>query len=227
MSGIELALPKGRLLAGVEARLNAAGLALERGHDGSDRCYAVKTNLPGVSGMIVKVRAIPQLLALGSFSLGFCGRDLIADSSHATDLVPLFDLGLNPVRIVVAVHESQATVLDQRPNRPLVIATEYEGLAAVWALNRKLPAIIVNTYGSTEGYAPAKADIVFDCVETGDTMRANGLVIVEELLHSSTWIVAGQSAAQRPEVRELAHRLAVVSVPPMAARQPPTAIRRG
>jgi ATP phosphoribosyltransferase len=94
----------------------------------------------------------------------------------------------------------------------VVIATEYEGLAAQWALSRGLPAIVVNTYGSTEGYAPRKADIVFDCVETGDTMRANGLVVLEELMESSTWVVVAKSSLSRKDVNavvELLKRTAI------------------
>ena len=201
---MEIAVPKGRLLAGVQDILKEAGIEMYRK---SDRCYTFTTNVPGLTGMVVKPRAIPQLLALGSFDFGFCGRDLVWDSPHRLDLASTLDLGLNPVRIVVAVHESQADILVNRPTRPVVIATEYEVIAAEWALERRLPAIIVNTYGSTEGYAPRKADIVLDCVETGDTMRANGLVILEDLFGSTTLTCTTIQKLCDPDVEDLNRRL--------------------
>src|SRR3989339_508905 len=104
----------------------------------------------------------------------------------------IYDLGLNPVRLMVAVHESQKGILDYPPERPLIIATEYESLAARWAFEKGLSHITVQTHGSTEAYAPEHADIIFDCVETGVTMKANNLVIVDEILDSTTHLVANK-----------------------------------
>jgi ATP phosphoribosyltransferase len=113
---------------------------------------------------------------------------------------------------MVAVHESQRDILINPPRRPLVIATEYCNLARDWAMQRNLAAIIVNTFGSTEGYAPEDADIVLDCVETGLTMTANGLVIVDTLLQSTTWLFANRDAYEQPEVKVWAERLTRHSV---------------
>lgn len=199
---MRIAFPKGRLLNGVMQWLHPRMPFLPP----DDRCYDVAFTKAGVRGKIVKARAIPQLLALGNFQLGFCGHDLLTEYGNP-ELKVIRDLGLNRVRIVVAVPEHSTGLLENPPKRPVVIATEYEQLAAQWAMQRSLAHIILQTFGSTEGYAPEDADIVFDCVETGDTLRANGLVIIDEILQSSTCLVAHRSVLTAPDYQVLIKQL--------------------
>jgi ATP phosphoribosyltransferase len=188
---MKLALPKGRLFEGVIAWLADRGVTFDFKND---RDYSPQCSDPATRPRVRKVRAIPQLLSYGIFDAGFCGLDLLEEGSCYKEVWPVLDLGLNPVKLVVAIHESQAGILEAPPPRPLVIASEYENIAHQWAWKRGLAHILVNTYGSTEGYAPEDADIVFDCVETGATMEANGLVVVETVMDSSTWLVANKEA---------------------------------
>src|SRR4029450_13195033 len=91
--------------------------------------------------------------------------------------------------------------------RPLLIATEYVRLADEWALKKNLAHITVQSYGSTEAFAPEDADVVFDNCETGRTIEANGLVIVERLMRSTTYLVASkfalEDAALAAKIQEL------------------------
>ena len=201
-----MCLPKGRLLVGVSEFLKQAGVTFAAA---SDRCYQLTPNDPTVAeAMIVKARAVPQLVALGEFDLGFCGLDLVRDSEYRDDLLTVLDLGLNPVRIIVAAHVSQADLLTNRPHRPVRIASEYARLTAEWAMDRRLPHVPYMTHGSTEGFAPLHADLILDCVETGDTLRANGLVILEELFRSTTHAVVNRKSVLVDEVRALTVLLA-------------------
>lgn len=211
MNPVRVALPKGRLLEGVEQVLQRAGL---RFTFASDRGYTGQANEPGLTAKLIKARAVPLMVALGNFQLGFCGLDLVREADYE-QVVPLLDLGLNPVTLVVAVPASRADVLQNPPRRPLLIATEYERLADAWALQRGLAHITVQTHGSTEAYAPDDADVVLDCVETGRTMEANDLVQVERLVRSSTHLVANRMALDDPgsgaRMRQLCARLAEVA----------------
>ena len=189
---MRFALPKGRLLTGVTELLARAGLTF---HFESDRDYSGEGSLPGMSGKLIKARAVPQMVALGNFELGFCGLDLVKESDYE-QVVPLLDLGLNGVLIVVAVPQDRADILENPPRRPLLIATEYERLADAWALKHGLAHITIQTHGSTEAYVPEDADIIVECVETGRTLEANGLVAVEELFPSTTHLVANRTALQ-------------------------------
>jgi ATP phosphoribosyltransferase len=96
------------------------------------------------------------------------------------------------VRIVVAANDKD--VIRAFPRRPLVIATEYPCIASRWAMGENLAHIILQTYGSTEGYVPGSADLAIDCIDTGDTMRANGLVEIAEITRSSTHLIVNRLA---------------------------------
>jgi ATP phosphoribosyltransferase len=108
------------------------------------------------------------------------------------------DLGLNRVRIVVATPAAKAGILDAPPPRPLVVATEYPNVAERWMMARGLAHVVLRSHGSTEAYLPDIADVIIDCVETGATLAANGLVGVEELFDSSTWVVVHRDVLARP-----------------------------
>jgi len=204
---MRLAIPKGRLMSGVLDRLTRAELELSFA---GDRDYRPRCNDPRVTARLFKPRAIPQLVAMGRYDAGFCGLDLVLESGYE-QVLPLADLGLNAVELVVAVPRGLAGLLKSPPKRPVVIATEYPMLASRWALEHNLAAIVLQTWGSTEAYAPDDADVVLDCVETGRTLEANGLVVLERLARSTTWFVVEKRALDDPErgptLRELATRL--------------------
>lgn len=204
---MRLALCKGRLLPGVLTLLEEAGIRF--GFAG-DRDYRPTCDGAELEAKILKVRAIPQLVALGRFSVGFCGLDLVQEAAYE-HVVPILDLRLNPVELVVAVREGQERLLEDPPKRPLLVATEYERTADRWATRHNLAHITIQTWGSTEAYAPEDADVVFDCRETGSTLAANGLVVLESLVRSTTWLIADRRALddpeRRPAIEDLRRRL--------------------
>lgn len=192
---MNLALPKGRLLDGVLARLAAAGYVLTA----EPRSYTV--TCPGIDGVLLKPRAIAQLVALGFVEAGFAGRDILLDSIYE-NLVELADTGLNRVRIVAAAKDPR--LLEQPPARPLVVATEFAQLTDRWLTDRGLSHIVLHSGGSTEAYAGRYADLVVDVVETGETLRANGLTILHEFCESSTVLFTRQELANRDDLLALA-----------------------
>ena len=199
---MRLAIPKGHLFAGVLGILGKAGITF----DIPKRNYKPTCSEPDIQAKLVVARAVPLLIGLGQFQAGFCGRDLLYEAQDEK-LVSLLDLGLNPVHLVVAQNRSGQDFLKNLPDRPLVIATEYERSASDWAFRRGLAHIIIQTWGSTEGYLPEDADLIVDCVETGLTLEANNLAVVEELCDSTTQFVTRRDFAELPEVQSLANRL--------------------
>lgn len=200
---VRIALPKGRLLENVLKLLTNAGVIFTFK---SDRDYNPVTNDKEILAKVVKVRAIPQLLALGQFTVGFAGLDLVKEAGYK-EIKPLLDLKLNPVRLVVAVHKQQKDILLHPPKRPLLIATEYENIAHDWAMKHNLAHIIIQTWGSTEAFTPDDADIVFDNIDTGRTMEANNLVVIDEIMHSSTYLVVNAEAYGRKDLRNKVDQL--------------------
>jgi ATP phosphoribosyltransferase len=178
--------------AGVFNLLAAAGIELHVGQRG----YRPVLSEPGFEVKLLKPQNIVEMLAAGTRDVGFAGADWVAEQQ--ADLVELLDTGLDPVRIVAAAAES---LLDDGalPQRRLVVASEYERLARSWIEERGLDAIFVRSYGATEVFPPEDADVIVDNTATGETLAANGLAIVDQLMISSTRLYASQRAVAEPE----------------------------
>jgi ATP phosphoribosyltransferase len=151
------------------------------------RGYRPTLSLDGFETKILKPQNIVEMLHAGSRDLGFAGADWVAEKG--VELVELVDTGLDPVRIVAAADGSFLED-GKLPSRPFVVATEYERLTRGWLERRELRATVVRSYGATEVFPPEDADCVVDNTATGATLKANGLVIVDEVLRSSTRLYA-------------------------------------
>ena len=184
---VALALPKGRMQAGVLRLLEDAGLPVKVG----SRVYRPRFGLEGYECKLLKPQNIVEMLHAGSRDLGFAGADWVAELNG--NLVELLDTGLDPVRIVAAAPES---VLDHGalPDCPLVVASEYERLTRTWIARRGLEATFMHSYGATEVFPPEDADCIVDNTQTGSTLAANDLVVVDELMRSSTRLYASLKA---------------------------------
>jgi ATP phosphoribosyltransferase len=201
---MRLAVPKGRLQAPALELLARAGLRLA---PTGERAYRL-AGPDDVDARLFKPRSIPDLLGIGAFDVGLTGLDVVRDAA-ADAVVPCVDLGLNRVRIIVATPAAKGDLLAAPPPRPLVVATEYPHLAERWMMARGLAHVVLRTHGSTEAYLPDVADVIVDCVETGATLAANGLIVVEELFESTTWLVANRDVLARP-TRRLSELLAAL-----------------
>jgi ATP phosphoribosyltransferase len=190
---IHLALPKGRMESGVFSLLAAAGIELHVGQRG----YRPVLSEPGFEVKLLKPQNIVEMLAVGTRDIGFAGADWVAEQQ--ADLVELLDTGLDPVRIVAAAAESLLDEDGNLPNRRLVVASEYERLTRSWIAGRGLDASFVRSYGATEVFPPEDADIIVDNSATGETLAANGLAVVDELMTSSTRFYASQGAVADPD----------------------------
>ena len=190
---IHLALPKGRMETGVFNLLSAAGIELHVGQRG----YRPVLSEPGFEVKLLKPQNIVEMLAVGTRDIGFAGADWVAEQQ--ADLVELLDTGLDPVRIVAAASESLVDEGGNLPNRTLVVASEYERLTRSWIANRQLDASFVRSYGATEVFPPEDADVIVDNTATGETLAANGLAVVDELMPSSTRLYASQGAVADPD----------------------------
>lgn len=209
---LRIALPKGRMQAGVLALLADAGIAVH----GTERSYRPQVALPGFEAKVLKPQSIVEMLQLGSRDLGFTGADWVAEL--AARPVELLDTGLDEVRLVAAAPG--ALLVDGRlPERRLVIASEFERLTREWIAGRKLDAVFLRSYGATEVFPPEDADCVVDLAASGDTLRANRLVVVDELLRSSTRLYASATAFGDAGKRERIERLVLLLRSVLEARR--------
>ncbi|MFO1068136.1 MAG: ATP phosphoribosyltransferase [Geminicoccaceae bacterium] len=200
---VHLALPKGRMEENVMRLLGDAGIRLTFDRRG----YRPTLSLDGFETKILKPQNIVEMLHAGSRDLGFAGRDWVVEKG--VELVELVDTGLDPVRIVAA---ADANFLEngQLPSRPFTVATEYERLTRRWLDERRLTATVVRSYGATEVFPPEDADCIVDNTATGATLKANGLVIIDEVLKSSTRLYACPAAMEVPAKRERIEHVALL-----------------
>ena len=202
-TSLRLALPKGRMQEGVFALLSDAGIHVRAG----TRSYHPELSVPGFAAKILKPQNIVEMLHLGSRDVGFAGADWVAELGAA--VVEVFDTGLDPVRLVAA---APATLLEagRLPARRLVVASEYETLTRRWIDAAGVDATCVRSYGATEVFPPEDADLIVDNTATGATLQSNGLLVLDELMTSSTRLYAHPAALEDPERLEAIEGLALV-----------------
>ncbi len=180
---LRIALPKGRMQDGVFTLLHEAGMSVRM----TDRAYRPTVAVTGIEAKILKPQTIVEMLHHGSRDIGFVGADWVAELDG--DLVELLDTGLDPVRLVVAASASIApTILASE--RRITIATEYMRLANQWIDRERIDAECIRSYGATEVFPPEDADCIIDNTASGATLKMNGLVIIAEVMQSSTRLYA-------------------------------------
>ncbi len=200
---LRFAIPKGRMYDGVVGLLADAGIRLTH----TVRSYRPLISLSGCEVKILKPQNIVEMLHAGSRDVGFAGADWVAELDGR--LVELVDTGLDPVRVVVA---APAGILEdgRLPDRPLVVASEYERMTQRWIMDSGLEARFVHSYGATEVFPPEDADLIVDNTATGSTLQANGMEVVDELMVSSTRLYANPRALEQPVLRDMIERLVLL-----------------
>ncbi len=214
-----LALPKGRQEKGVLTLLAEAGISVKD----YERCYRPTLSLPNFNVKMLRSRNIVEMLHLGTRDLGFAGNDWVMELG--ADLVELLDTGLDPVRIVAAAPAANVERLrggngnGSGNEGSAVVASEYERLTKAWMERQGLNARFMRSYGATEVFPPEDADCIVDNVSSGDTMRANGLVIFDQLLVSSTRLYASHAAMNNPVKAQLIGDVVMLLRSVLEARQ--------
>jgi ATP phosphoribosyltransferase len=188
---ITVAIAKGRMQDDALALLARAGVRL------SDEALASRRlALIDESGeyrfIFVKPADVPVYVEHGIADCGVVGRDILLES-EADLLLPL-DLGIARCRIVVAAAEPEVV---RRDFGMLRVATKYTNVASNHFGARGIPVEIIALSGSVE-LAPALglADLIVDLVETGRTLKDNGLSIVEEITESTGLLVVNRASYQ-------------------------------
>lgn len=202
---LRLALPKGRITEEVDRLLAAAGLAVRS----NGRSYRPRIDRAGFEAKYLKPQNIPRLVEIGAHDCGFTGHDWVVESG--ADVLEVLDTGLDPVTLVAAVPEPGAGGASPTagprpggspPGRPLIVASEYEAITRRYLDGRGAPYLFIRTFGATEVFPPEDADMILDLVATGTTLRENHLVVVDEVLKSSTRFVASRAALADPDKAE-------------------------
>ena len=209
---IRLGLPKGRMQEEVVRLLADAGIDLAHG----PRDYRPRISLAGFEAKFLKPQNMVEMLQAGSRDVGFAGADWVAELG--ADLVELVDTGLNPVRLVAAA--TPEFMANGGPSsKPFIVASEYESLTRAWLEKRNFAASVLRSFGTTEVFPPEDADYIVDVTATGATLEANNLVIVDELMASSTRLYANAAALDDTARRDAIERFVLVIGAVLEARK--------
>lgn len=201
---VKLALPKGRMQQRVFDLLSDAGVELTL----SSRGYRPRVSLEGFDAKILKPQNALEMLHAGTRDIGFGGADWVRELD--VELVELLDLGFDPVRLVAAAPTELLDGGVLPTNRRLVIASEYERITRAWIAETGLDAEFVLSRGATEVFPPDDADCIVDVTQSGDTLRANGLSIVTEIMRSTTRLWANPRSLENPAKREAIERFVLL-----------------
>jgi ATP phosphoribosyltransferase len=202
MENLRILIPKGRIFNNVARLFDEAGFPF----DMPDRAYRPVAGVSWLDAKIMKPQNVGELLELGSHDAGFTGIDWIKESGAQVE--EIMDLGLDRVRVVAAIPGDKSEA--ELKTRKLVAATEYVNLAEAWLLANGYHYRILRTYGATEVFPPDDADMIIDNTASGQTLRDNGLKIIDTILESSTRFVAGKAAMADREKRARIEELAML-----------------
>ncbi|HEY8544512.1 MAG TPA: ATP phosphoribosyltransferase [Acidimicrobiales bacterium] len=208
---LKLVLPKGSLEKATLSLFEAADLAVSRSGSVDYRATIADPRIEEVR--ILRPQEIPRYVAEGLFDLGITGRDWVEETSAG--VVSLGELQYSkattlPIRIVVAVPaDSPFTRVGDLPDG-VRVSTEYPEITRRYFEGKGIKADIRLSYGATEAKVPDIVDCIVDITETGRALRAAGLKIIDEILHSYTELVANPEAYEDPIKRKAMEQIKVL-----------------
>jgi ATP phosphoribosyltransferase len=197
---VRIGLPKGSLQQSTLRLFESAGFRFAIG----SRSYVPVSDDPELSPLLIRAQEIPPYVQDGVLDCGISGYDWIRETD--ADVVEMCELvyarqGLGVVKVVCAVpNDSGIQEVAQLSGRR--IATEYVGLTTRWLKERGVEdAVVEFSWGATEVKAPDLVDAIVELTETGRSLRAHGLRIIDTVLESTTRFVANRAALEVPDKR--------------------------
>jgi len=189
---LRLGLPKGSLQESTLKLFRKAGYHISI----SSRSYYPSFDDPEIEAMLIRAQEMAGYVQNGIIDCGLTGKDWIMEqnvSVHEVAELIYAKEGLRPVKWVIAVPNDSKikTVKDLNGKR---IATELVGFTKRFLKSRGVKAEVDFSWGATEVKPPHLADAIVELTETGASLRANNLRIVETILESSTRFIANKKA---------------------------------
>jgi ATP phosphoribosyltransferase len=208
MSRLKLGIPKGSLQESTLELFAKAGWRISV----STRSYYPAIDDSEIECMMVRAQEMARYVESGALDAGLTGKDWIletgADVEEIAELV-YSKTGLGRVRWVLAVAEDSPvkSVLDLEGK---VIATEAVKLTKKYLAEHNVNARVEFSWGATEVKVPQLADAIVEVTETGSSLRANHLRVVDTLLESATWLIANRASCKESRKLEKIQNMAML-----------------
>ena len=185
---IVIAVPKGRVLEQLSARFEKAGIPTGA-LTAKSRKLVREGKAAGLSFLLLKADDVPTYVEYGAADLGVVGRDILMERDY--DVFAPVDLDIGRCRMMVCGLPNDP--ITGRGERPVRVATKFPHIAEQHFRSRGIPVELIFCQGSVE-LAPLTglADVIVDLVETGETLRQNGLVELEHIADISSVVIANR-----------------------------------
>ncbi|MGQ0793619.1 MAG: ATP phosphoribosyltransferase [Deltaproteobacteria bacterium] len=200
---ITIAISRGRLLTEANALFKKAGFNLANLSSDS-RKLIFEYPKYGIKALIIRPTDVPAYVEHGAADCGIVGRDTLMEESY--DLYEPLDLRIGRCKLIVAAKEG----FDFASSRILRVATKYPKIAYEHFARKGVSAEVVKLYGSIE-LAPivGLSDVIVDLTATGETLRKNKLVIIENIADVTARLVVNRVSmkVKSKEIKEFIRRI--------------------
>lgn len=200
MSRLKLGIPKGSLQESTVELFAKAGWRISIG----SRSYFPGIDDPEIECMLVRAQEMPRYVESGALDAGLTGKDWIIETGAEVEQVGELvysKTGLGRVRWVLAVAED-SPMQSVRDLEGKVIATEAVKMTEKYLAKHGVNARVEFSWGATEVKVPQLADAIVEVTETGSSLRANHLRVVDTLMESMTVFIANHTTLQNAWKRE-------------------------
>lgn len=201
--GLTIALAKGRVLDETLPLLARAGIEPADDLDGS-RKLVFATSHADIKLVLIRSADVPTYVQYGAADLGVAGKDVLAEHG-GEGLYELVDLKIAPCKMMTAGFADKP-----KPRGRLKVATKYPQITRQFFLEQGRQVELIKLYGSME-LAPAVglADIIVDLVDTGKTLKANGLKPLDHIMDISSRLIVNRASLKMKNqaVKELVDKI--------------------
>ena len=214
---IRLGLPKGSLEKSTFKLFEKAGFKIRN----SSRSYFPSIDDPEIDAMLMRAQEIARYVEQGVLDCGLTGADWILENNakviDVADLIYSKEY-MKPVQWVLAAHENSKirSVKDLEGKR---IATEVVNITKKYLKKHGVKADVEFSWGATEAKPPELADAIVEVTETGNSLRANKLKIIDVLMESNTKFIANKKAWANPKKREKMEEIVMLLMGALAAEE--------
>ena len=227
MTKVKFAIPKGHLGDQTQRILERAGYHVT----GHDRTYRPGINDPGIELKVLRPQEIPTFVSEGVQDVGISGRDWVAENNadvetlldleyarvrlvfavpknwnNVNDLSGLIRQSIENNETLRVSTEYLNAAKEYIMKNPVYVATYGEKTPVVvtpwWRIGDNEKVAIYLSFGATEAKPPEDADAILEVIETGTSLRQNGLKVIEEVMQTSALLIANKDALRNPEKQE-------------------------
>lgn len=210
MNKVKIGIPDGSLKEATIQLFKKAGYDIQI----KERNYFPTIDDPEIECMLIRAQEIPRYVAEGILDFGISGKDWITENE--VDVVEIAELkysraSKNPIKLVFAVPNDSPikTLKDLEGKR---IATELVNVTRNYLKKNKINAKVEFSWGSTEVKPPKLVDAIAELTETGNSLKANNLRVIETILESTTRLIANKESYKDRWKKEKIDNLAMLLV---------------